>query len=337
MNKILHLLNEEYVKEYLSRKMLQFYPEIVSIKEVSIIPHKKMIWDKTYHVVLEYETTFLLKNKKIKKLNIFCSAHSHESRLDFYLALKFLWQHGFGKGNLSLPHPLFFSRGYNALFYRGVMGRNLYYYIKKNDTNTIEKIIPKAAKWFAKLHKLKIEGKFNFNEKNSHIATIIPGKQIVLDKINEMYPDIYLTFSKIYDIIEKNENIFFASTNKRWLIHGDAHPENIIIMSHRKIAAIDFSDFCAGDFARDLGSFIQQVGYMINRKIGRTDYAKKIQKLFLDSYLKSAKIKIDRNLRERIDNYYYLTALRTATYFFIKDNPDPSRAEPLINEIVDNL
>jgi len=116
MNIILDLLNEDYVTEYLSKKLLWLYPDFFKISKVKIIPHKKLIWDTTYHVVIEFDTTFVLKNKKIQKLSIFCSAHSNEPRLDFYKALKFLWQNGFGDGDLSIPHPLFFSKRFNALF-----------------------------------------------------------------------------------------------------------------------------------------------------------------------------------------------------------------------------
>ncbi len=337
MNKILYLLDEEFVERYLSKKVLRLYPDFIGIKKIKIIPHKKLIWETTYHVVFEYETTFLTKYKKSKKLSIFCSAHSNEPRLDFYKALKFLWQHGFGKGHLSIPHPLFFSKGFNALFYRGVSGKNLYYYIKKNDKAEIESIIAKAAFWFAKLHKLKTYGHLIFNEPNSRIETVLPGMRHILERIKKDYPQYAETFLMIYKTIDKQEKDFLASTDKRWLIHGDAHPENIIRMSRDKIGVIDFSDFCVSDFARDLGSFIQQVGYMSNRKIGDVTYTKKLQKLFLDSYFRNAKIKMNDDLKNRIDNYYNWTTMRTATHFLIKDGPDPERALPLIKEVADRL
>jgi thiamine kinase-like enzyme len=337
MNKILHLLDEQFVKDYLSRKMLQFYPGFSRIEKIKIIPHKKLIWETTYHVVIEYETTFINKDGGSETLPIFCSAHDHESRLDFYKALKFLWQHGFGDGDLSIPHPLFFSKGFNALFYRGVNGKNLYYYIKKNDRAEIKIIIAKAAFWFAKLHKLETYGHLIFNEANSRIETVLPGIKHILTKVAQDYPQYTDIFSTIYGTINKQEKDFLASTDQRWLVHGDAHPENIICMGRTKIGVIDFSDFCSSDFARDLGSFIQQLGYMSNRKIGDEKYAKKIQKLFLDSYLENAKIKLDKNLQARIDNYYNWTTMRTATHFLIKDGPEPDRAVPLIREVAGRL
>jgi len=213
----------------------------------------------------------------------------------------------------------------------------LYYYIKQNDRAEIESIVAKSAFWFAKLHKLKTYGHLIFNEPNSRIETVFPGMKHILNRVASDYPQYAAIFSAIYENINNQEKYFLSSTNKRWLIHGDAHPENIIRMSKDKIGVIDFSDFCSSDFARDLGSFIQQIGYMVNRKIGDEAYTKKLQKLFLDSYLKNAKIKINDGLQERIDNYYNWTTMRTATHFLIKDGPEPERAVPLIKEVADRL
>jgi hypothetical protein len=49
-------------------------------------------------------------------------------------------------------------------------------------------------------------------------------------------------------------------------------------MSDKKIAVIDFTDICLSDFARDLGTFIQQLEFMANRKIGDHEYTEKIKK-----------------------------------------------------------
>lgn len=337
MNKINYLLDEQFVKAYLTKKLLPIYKDFAAIDSVKIIPHKKLIWESTYHVVFEFATVFITKDGRREELPIFCSAHDHESRLDFYKSLKFLWQHGFGDGDLSIPHPLFYSQGFNALFYRGVTGENLYYYIKKNDLAEIESIIPKAALWFSKLHALPVDSNLHFNKINSRIETVMPGIAHILGKIKDDFPQYAQVCKEIYEIVDKKEKDFLAATDKRWLIHGDAHPENIIRMSRDKIAVIDFSDFCTADFARDLGSFIQQIGYMSNRKIGNAVYTKKLQDLFLTSYLDNAKIKLDDSLQDRIDNYYNWTAMRTATYFLIKDGVEPERAKPLVEEVMNRL
>jgi hypothetical protein len=57
----------------------------------------------------------------------------------------------------------------------------------------------------------------------------------------------------------------------------------------------------------------------------------------LEEYLKNAKIKLDKKLKERIDNYYFWTATRTASFFLLKDNEEPGRGKELIEQIKTNL
>jgi thiamine kinase-like enzyme len=121
-------------------------------------------------------------------------------------------------------------------------------------------------------------------------------------------------------------------------VHGDAHPENIIKMGKRKIAVIDFTDLCLTDFTRDLGTFLQQLEYMCGRKIADKKYAEKVKKLFLEEYFKYVKdVENDLDVEERIETYYYWTAMRTATHFLMKSGPEPTRAEPILKQISDKF
>ncbi len=337
MNKILQLFEEKFVVDLFKKEVLPHYPSFSDIKKVKIEPHKKLIWDSTYHVVMEFETFFKAGKGSTKKLTIFCSAHSHEPRKNVYDGLKFLWEHSFGRGYLTIPHPLFYSDYFNATFYRGVIGRNLYSYVKEGDQKTVEIIVAKAAAWFAKLHRLPTKNSGEFNKENSRIATVVPGSQYVLNKIKIKHPSFYKRCEKIYEILIKKEEDFLGRTKKRWLIHGDAHPENIIKVGRKKIALIDFTDLSLSDFTRDLGSFLQQSEYMISRKMGDKDFALKIKTIFLENYFKNAKIKMNKKITERINIYYNWTAFRTAIFFLTGHDSKPDRAELLIKQICDNL
>ncbi len=330
MNKILQLFDEQYVKELFTENVLPLYPDFSDIKKIKIIPHKKHVWEHTYHVVVEFKTTFLTKDKKRKTLPIFCTAHSEEPRKNAYAALKFLWEHGFSKGFLSMPHALFYSEHFQGAFYRGVEGHNLYEFIRQGDLKEIENIIPRAAAWFAKLHNLDTARASNFNSENSRIETVYPGVAHILSRIKQDYPDYHEVYKEIYGILIEREKTFFSSTEKRWLVHGDAHPENIIKMSQVKTAVIDFTDLCLSDFARDLGSFTQQLEFMIKRKLGDALYAEKMKELFLEKYFLLSKKKLNDDVHRRIKSYYSWTAMRTATFFLIKDKPEPQRSFPLI-------
>lgn len=337
MNIIHNLFNEKYVIDLFKKEVLPKYPDFSDIKKIKIRAHKSHIWETTYHVVIEFKTYFSTKTGRTKILSIFCSAHSDEPRKNVYHALKYLWDNGFAKGFLTIPHPLFYSEYFSGTFYRGVSGNNLYHYIREKNYKEIETIIPKAAAWFAKLHQLPTENAYNFNEENSRIRTVIPNKDRVLADIKKQYPAYYETYQKAYNIFIRKEEEFLNSTEKRWLIHGDAHPENIIKMGKKKLAVIDFTDICLSDFARDLGCFLQQLEYMVMRKINDEEYAAKIKNLFWENYLKNVRIKLDNNLKERIDNYYNWTIIRTATFFLLKYEAEPARAKQLIEKVKNNL
>jgi thiamine kinase-like enzyme len=254
-----------------------------------------------------------------------------------YIALKFLWDHGFGKSYLTIPRPLFYSEYFQGIFYRGAEGHNLYEFIRTENYNEIKKTIPLAANWFAKLHNTSIKEAKNFNKDNSRLKTVIPGANHIFETIKREYSEHYSFIKKAYEIFIKNEEDFLASTDQRWLIHGDAHPENIIKISQKKLAVIDFTDLCLSDVARDLGTFIEQLDFMIMRKINDKKYSEKMKNYFLKNYFKNAKIELDDDLQKRIDNYLNWTKVRTATFFLLKDNAEPERALPLIKQVKNNL
>ncbi len=338
MNKILNLFEEDFVLNYFNKKVLTLYPDFKKIERIKIIPHKEHVWEHTYHVVIEFKTTFVDKLGKKNKLSIFCTAHSDEPRKNVYTSLKYLWDKGFSSGYLSIPHPLFYSNDFRATFYRGVNGQNLYHYIKQNDRATIEQIIPKAAAWFAKLHSVETKDSKNFNKINSRIKTVMPGIKHIFSRIKNDHPEYLSFYQSVYKDFTKKELSFFNNTKERWLVHGDAHPENIIKMGKKKIAIIDFTDLCLADFARDLGTFSQQLEYMMSRKINDPVYTKKIIALFVDSYFsKSKKTKLNNSILERMNTYYNWTSVRTATHFLLKENPEPQRAKILIEKIKKSL
>lgn len=338
-NKINRLLSENYAKNLFTRKILPLYPDFKKIEKIKIIYHKDYIWQTTYHVVLEFKTFFVPKvggksKNNIKSLSFFCTAHSSEPRKNVHDNLSYLWEHGFSKGFLTIPKPLFYSKHFNATFYRGVKGDDLLTFIKNNEKREIEKIVKKTAEWLAKLHKTPISDIISFNKRNSRIKTVVPGYKQVLKNVQDRYEDKYVKdLKKIYDYLIELEDDFFNLSSKRWLIHGDVHPENIIKMGRQKMAMIDFTDICPSDFARDLGSFIQQLEYKLVKYNYNKIYIKKMTDLFISTYCRSAKVNYNIRLKERIKLYYCWTSFRTAVFWLLRYNPKPDRAEPLIADI----
>jgi hypothetical protein len=336
MNKITKLFEADFVKELFLKDLVPIYPDATGIGNIEIVYHKKNVWDMTYHVVVEYRIQLEKKGSEPEAVNIFCTAHSSEPREKVFTSLSFLHAYSFCSDKLTVPRALFYSKHFNATFYQGVVGHNLYHYIKDNNFIEIEKIVEMASAWFAKLHALRYETASHFLEEE-RVTQVVPGYRYVLKKIKERQPAFLDKATRIYDHIKGCEKNFLRSTKKRWLIHGDAHPENIIKTGTGKLAVIDFTDLCLSDFARDLGAFSQQFEYMCINKIPDQIFVQRIKDNFLEKYLEYAKIKMDENLESRIKNYYNWSAFRTAIFHLTGHLNKPDRAEPLVNKILENI
>lgn len=331
MNSILNLFNEKFVIDLFSMEILPFYKDFSSIKKIKIIPHKKSVWEHDYHVVIEFRVCFLNLAGKKNFLPIYCSAHSREDRKYVYGVLKYLWQNDFSSGYLTSPHPLFYSSLYNAVFYRGAKGNDLLKFIIEKDYSQIESTVKKSADWLAKLHRIPPISKDDFLPQEIGLEKVVPGKIKIFEEIKRKYGhEKYNKIEEYYNRIARQETEFLNSTRKRWVVHGDAHPENIIKVGKKKIAFIDFADVCLSDFARDVGSFLQQFEYRSYRAGLEMEFVNNTKKIFLEKYLNSAKIKLDDSLKNRINYYYSWTLLRTVIYFLTKHDPDEGRASRLL-------
>lgn len=324
-NIIWDLLQEDFVEKYLSEKLGK------KVKLLSIHDYKKQIWLTTYHVVFCY--IVLLDGEE---LPIFVTAHDHEHREYALKSLQYLQSKGFGKGDYLVPEPLFYDEKYNGTFYIGLTGKNVYHYIQKNDRFEVEKLVAKTAKWFAKLHELSAETGLELNKEHGRIRTIAPGADAILSSVNMNYSQYIHLYDEFYRYFIETEESNLQKIRAS-IIHGDAHPENIIRINADQIGVIDFVDMTTGDPMRDVASFLQQLNYMGMRKIGDRAFVEKIKDIFLTTYLNSAKIEITADVQSRLDLYYNWTCIRTATFFLMKHNPEPERAEPLIREVADKL
>jgi thiamine kinase-like enzyme len=339
MNKIHNLFDSNFVKEFFKEKVLPHYPDVHNIGSIKIKPYKKFIWKTTYHVVIDFHVEFLMKNGKTRKTHIVCSAHSSEPREKAFNVLTYLWRRRLGKG-VVLPRPLFYCPDFRASFYRALNGKDLCYYILKKDKETIKDLTAKAGLMLARLHLLKLNNHKlpEFEESNSKLATVIPGIKKISSEIKKRYgQDMQEKIvNPYYKCISKEEE-YLSQNPKLCLIHGDFHTENIIRVSKRKVGLIDFTDFSLSDYARDLGNFLQQLEYKLELKFFyERDFIVEMKQLFLKEYLKESEKSLDDNLQARINNYYKWTALRTASYWLMKDKPEPKRAEAII-KFLDNF
>ncbi|MEI8360586.1 MAG: aminoglycoside phosphotransferase family protein [bacterium] len=336
-NKITDLLDCDNLSDYFLNNLSECYDNLVAVNVDSIKPIKKQVWLTTYHVVVRYNLSLIFAGGQTKQKIIYTTAHDHEARKQVLDTLRYLVDCGFGEGKYLVPYPLFFDEQYNATFYEGVVGENLYHYIKTNDRAMINVLVDQTARWFAHLHNIHNGVAAFYENQNRFIETVSPGYNSVLSLIEHRFPQYANKYKKIYAYFINSENKYFKTHHKLSVIHGDAHPENVIHVLPNKVAIIDFVDMSIGDRARDIGSFLQQLDYMTTRKIGDEAYVAEVKMLFLTSYLKYAKIKQTNSLMRRIDMYYNFTAIRTASFFLLRHDSEPERAAPLIEQVCKNL
>ena len=331
MNKIYSLLDEKKVTKLFKEKLLPHYPQIKKIERIAITPYKKLIWETTYHVVFSYDVFWRDEQGAEKRLQIVCSAHSNEPRENVLSTLQYLWRKDLPDEFIKLPRPLFYEKKFRATFYRAVSGHTLLHYIKAGDKEMIADLVFGAARMFAKLHQLPIDADFQFNADNQRIYSVVPGEKFIYEELAARFKNNEAeNLVDLYRQCVEQEKISFPPSSERAMIHGDAHPENIIKVGERKIGLIDFTDFCPADFARDLGAFLQQIEYKIVRKVEDLHFAGEMKKVFLDEYLKVSGKKLDADLQKRINLYYDWTALRTAVYWFLNHRANEVNGRELL-------
>lgn len=221
------------------------------------------------------------------------------------------------------------------MFYLEASGKNLYHYLINPQTEfkKLEHIVELTAQWLSRLHSLPTIGIINFNPIQSKVATVLPGPKKFLKIIEEkhsQYPKYYQwtneLFNKINELEKKNKN------KRKYIIHGDIHPENVVYNENKDaLYLIDYTDCCLADFTRDLGNFHQQLGYMAENHL-TPEKIEQLQKVFLDSYLRARNMKLSAQDKKNFELYKAWTALRSAIFFLTIPMFDRPRADALFIE-----
>ncbi|MAG29037.1 hypothetical protein CL632_02735 [bacterium] len=322
MKPIEQLFDPKFAKQYLEKHAPNFTSEH-NLSGLTVKSIKRNIGGDFYHVVIQYDAPSL------GHTSIFCTAHAEEDRNIAFRALSFINKHGFKGKDVFLPNPLFFDKKLKVFCYQGVDGKNLLYYITQQKTD-LSRYLKQAAHWIAALHQTPINKTKNFNPANSYIKTAIPADYF-LPKINRLFPNNYQEIKSQFEKLVKFEEKNISTLNRKYLIHGDFHPENVIInASDGKVSVIDFTDICLADWTRDVGSFMQQLRYM-SRGMRNDDETKKYQQLFMNEYLTTLNIKKTTAIEKRITLYRAWTAIRSTIFFLTKEPAEPRNAATELN------
>ncbi len=308
------LLDLDFISSSFNQKMVNFYPDFKQVSSIVFHTYKRHIGKTSMIVVVEYVLSYESVDGEIKVVSIFSSAHSDGSRTRAFESQNYLYNHGFGQGNFLVGRPLFYLDEQFAFFYEGVMGRTLRKLMKEKNGQDFSAILKLAAEWIKQLHNCQIDNGHKFVP--FEFSEMTPKPQRFLDDMSKIYPELGLrlasTFHRMAELKKNNFNTFPVS-----LIHGDYHPENIIIKSSEleTIKVIDFTDLSLGDPMVDLGSFIQQIDFMGFECLSRKDI-NNYKLSFLEYYFSKKFEDIDINDLNRINLYQAWVVLRTTLLLF---------------------
>ena len=335
MASIQDILDPIKVKQLFNQRKAEIDPAITEIVVEKVKVIKSNFHHEYYSLVIAYDLIAKQGGADIK-LSIYCSAHSSESRRQTWDNLRLLWDKQIANKQFLTNRPLFYDPDCRGLFYTGLPGHNLDQYFKAGQLDQLNDYLQSIAGWLARLHKLTKGLRDWPDSRQQLIGQVVPGRQRALNKIRQNCPQEYSRFVQLYDILERREAKHWPSRNNLTMIHGDLHPENIIV-NQKRAAIIDWADASLGDPARDLGAFVQQLAFMGQRHLPDIAYWQQAQKFFLEAYQTIVGEVMAADWSERLETYYNFAAFRTAVYFVTKSGPEPQRASGLLTEVEFNL
>ncbi|MFA5127050.1 MAG: aminoglycoside phosphotransferase family protein [Patescibacteria group bacterium] len=309
------LLEEDYVRRLLMQYLPKYYPEFKEILNIELRPYKKHLGRTSAVYVVGYLCTYQKQTGSQAYLNIFVSAHTDGSRQAAYLNNQFLYQHGFASGHYLVPKPLFYLPDMQAFFYEGVRGRILKKLISDEPQRDLHPVLTMAANWLTRLHNLEASA-INLKVKDFFIKDMTPKTGDFLADFSQYKPsEGEIIKTALRDILGIEASL--AATFNKTLVHGDFHPENIIVsgLEPNHLKVIDFTDLSWGDPCLDIGIFLQQFDFMLNNLLPRNkinDY----KKFFVEAYFSENFEDIDQVFINRINLYQAWTALRTSVFLF---------------------
>ncbi len=323
------LNNHDYILDLFKKHIKEIDPEAKEILRLSSTTIKGHRDDNFFHYVIEHRLTLKLENGLRRRRTIMCISFSQHRRRKMYQILRLAYQHGFAKGPVTVPQPLWYIDGLMALFYLAVPGDNLLEHIKNGHLDL--SLIAELAKGLARLHQLKVPKNILLT-KHQFSLTYLDPTNIIQRNYNQttlLKQDV----EKQFKLLQRAEKIF--KTDVYLLSHGDFHPENVIInrFNTKHAVMIDFSEVCLAPVYYDLGSFLQQLHFMTLNYLTPEEY-QQVEYIFLSNYFNQRQP--DQYIYDRINLYKAWTALKSVVYFMVfEDKTNRKFAEFLLTQSED--
>ena len=300
-----HLIfDQTYLKNLLKKAL-----KIKKFKKISIYPVKVRLTPTFEHVVLAVKA----KMPSGKSYGLYAMGHSSGIKKNLFHILKFM-QTRTEKINLRVPEPLIYDAKTKSIIYKELNGPNLYALLEKKKTGLLP-VFKEFGRNMAKMHNLapsKI-----FKPHNLDMRELDPSN--ILGDIKKRNKSLYKKISNAKSRLSRAKLQYLKSKRNRVVVHGDLHPENVIILNHDyknpKLGMIDIENASLDSREYDLGSFLEQLEIMATPFYKKSEI-QSFQKAFLNSYLKQARLKLDPQMQKQINLYKAFFGLKAAIFYF---------------------
>ncbi len=175
--------------------------------------------------------------------------------------LERLWRAGFdGRDGLCVPQPLSYSNTLGLLVTGRATGQPLRDWIENPKANW-SNVLRRVAEWIAQLHNSQLKVRRRITPEKEIIALETWREELITARQSWLVHERERIAAIIAEIIRQMHRKHKTST---CLIHGDFHPENIIVCD-RTVTVIDFEHCAVGEAASDLGYLIGQIDVQADR------------------------------------------------------------------------
>lgn len=314
--KIKKLLNKDWVKTFLNKRIKRYFPKARKIDDLEVEILRNFL-GKFRNLTVRYRLILDFKRYR-KKENILAKINSQTSMPKRWFKVAVLLRR---KGFKDIPDFLDYLPAFNTVLYKEVKGEVLQDLLMQKKMIKILKIIPQLAKILKRFHSLRIKNfyltkdKKEENREHRHWFFLI----------RKCAPLFAKRFRKIYYLLinykEKNKSIFLKK-REYILTHGDFHFGNLIL-SGKKMKIIDFSETDIYDPLNDVASFLAQTDSMARYYLTRKflPFQRKVEKIFLRNYFgrEINKEEIVRITFFKIRNFLQMAAILSFVTWPLKD------------------
>lgn len=300
-----HLILDQLYLSRLIKKALG----LKKLAKISVYPVKVKLTSKFEHVVLAVKA----KPVSGKSVGLYAMGHSSGIKKKLYQILCF-FRDKEKQVKIRVPEPLLYDKKTKSIIYKELAGPNLYELLEKKKKNLLP-IFRSLGRSMARIHRLP-KNKI-FQQRDVTMAELDPS-DIVAD-IRRSDKQLYQRIDRAEKKLGRMRSRLFKQSRKRRLVHGDLHPENVIVMnknySRPKLGLIDIENAALSDREQDIGSFIEQVEIMAVPYFTK-EKIKKFQEEFIRAYSGEAKIEVAQIKSKLLTFYRAFYGLKAVIFYY---------------------